>query len=810
MLHATQTARLPTAAPEPLSTTTMCVVKRSGARESVSLDKISNRIEKLAKEAPALLNVSAISIAVKVVAGIFDGVSTEALDDLAVEEATHAALQHYDYSKLAARIAISSLYKKTLPSFSETMRLLHENADPVVSDAFAAAVAANADVLDAFVDEERDKNFDVFGFKTLEKSYLLKAGGKIAERPQHLFLRTAVGIHMRDLDAVRETYRLMSEGYFTHATPTLFNAGTTAPQMSSCFLLTMREDSISGIFETVGQCADISKSAGGIGIAVHKVRASGTPIAGTNGTSNGLVPMLQVFNATARYVDQGGGKRKGAFAVYLEPWHADVEDVLELRRPGGKEEHRARDLFFGLWTPDLFMRRVAADERWSLFCPRDCPRLDEVHGAAFDALYARYEEEGRAKKVLRAQELWKKIVASQIESGTPYILFKDACNAKSNQQNLGTIQSSNLCTEIVQYTSRDEIAVCNLASVCLPKFVVVASGGIDHQTLFEVVYHVTGNLNKVIDANAYPVEEARASNRAHRPIGIGVQGLADVFMKLRLDFESDEARAVNEAIFETIYFAAMTASVDLALADGPYASFAGSPLSMGKFQFDLWGEPPASARSGRWDWGALRVRVQKWGARNSLLVAPMPTASTAQILGNVEAFEPITSNVYVRRVLSGEYPVINKHLVDRLLELGLWTPETRRVLLRDGGSVKNVAGLSDADRAVFKTAFEMSMKSVVDMAAARGKYVCQSQSLNVFMEKPTSSKISSYLFYAWKRGLKTGVYYLRSRPAAEAIKFTVEAAAEEEAEEAQAQDGEAVAVCRKSKEEEEECLSCGA
>ncbi|MBL4677699.1 MAG: ribonucleoside-diphosphate reductase subunit alpha, partial [Mucilaginibacter sp.] len=623
----------------------MFVVKRDGRKESVKFDKITARIEKLCY---GFNLVDPIDVAKKVIEGLFDGVTTSELDNLAAETAASLTTKHPDYALLASRIAVSNLHKNTTKSFSETMKRLYEYVDPktgknaaLLADDVHEIIQQNAEILDGSIIYDRDFGFDYFGFKTLEKSYLLKLDGKIAERPQHLFMRVSVGIHKEDIESAIKTYNLMSERWFTHATPTLFNAGTPKPQMSSCFLLTMKDDSIEGIYDTLKQTAKISQSAGGIGLSIHNVRATGSYISGTNGTSNGIIPMLRVFNDTARYVDQGGGKRKGAFAIYLEPWHADIFEFLDLRKNHGKEEMRARDLFYALWVSDLFMKRVEANEDWSLFCPHEAPGLADCFGAEFEALYTKYEKEGRARKTIKAQELWFAVLDSQVETGTPYLLYKDAANGKSNQQNLGTIKSSNLCTEIIEYTSADEVAVCNLASLALPRFVI--DGKFDHQKLYDVTYQATLNLNKIIDHNFYPVVEAERSNLRHRPVGLGVQGLADAFILLRLPFESDEAKQLNKEIFETIYFASMTASKDLAIQDGAYETFKGSPLSEGKFQFDLWDVKPASDR---WDWENLRLDVMNHGVRNSLLVAPMPTASTSQILGNNECFEPYTSNIY--------------------------------------------------------------------------------------------------------------------------------------------------------------------
>jgi ribonucleoside-diphosphate reductase alpha chain len=583
-----------------------------------------------------------------------------------------------------------------------------------------------------------------------------------------MYMRVAVGIHKHDIKSVLETYNLMSERWYTHATPTLFNAGTPKPQMSSCFLLTMKDDSIDGIYDTLKQTAKISQSAGGIGLAIHNVRATGSYIGGTNGTSNGLLPMLRVFNDTARYVDQGGGKRKGAFAIYLEPWHADVFEFLDIRKNHGKEELRARDLFNALWIPDLFMKRVEENSNWSLFCPNEAPGLSDCHGAAFEELYTRYEAEGRARKTIKAQELWFAVLEAQIETGTPYLLYKDAANGKSNQQNLGTIKSSNLCTEIIEYTSPDEVAVCNLASIALPRY--IQDGKFNFDKLYEVTYHITRNLNRIIDNNYYPVEEARNSNTRHRPIGLGVQGLADVFILMRLPFESDMAKLLNKNIFETIYFAAMTASKDLAIEQGPYQTFQGSPLSKGQFQFDLWNVQP----SDRYNWDALRTEVITHGVRNSLLVAPMPTASTSQILGNNECFEPYTSNIYTRRVLSGEFIIVNKHLLKDLAELGLWNNNIKNSIIAANGSVQHIDEIPAHIKELYKTVWEIKQRNLIDMAADRGAYICQSQSLNLFVDSPTMSKLTSMHFYAWKKGLKTGMYYLRTQAAAQAVQFTVE------------------------------------
>jgi len=751
----------------------MYVIKRDGHKESVKFDKITARVTKLCYGLNPI--VDPVKIAMKVIEGVYDGVTTSELDNLAAEIAATNATTHPDYALLASRIAVSNLHKNTKKSFSQTMKDLYEYVDPktgqnagLLAQDVYEIVMENAPLLDSTIIYDRDFNFDYFGFKTLERSYLLKLFGKVAERPQHLFMRVAVGVHKHDLDQVVRTYNMMSEGWFTHATPTLFNAGTPKPQMSSCFLLQMQSDSIDGIYNTLKQSALISQSAGGIGLSIHNVRAKGSYIKGTNGTSNGIVPMLKVFNDTARYVDQGGGKRKGSFAIYLEPWHADVYEFLDLKKNHGKEEARARDLFYALWIPDLFMQRVKDDGMWTLMCPNECPGLSDVWGPEFEALYTKYETEGRGRQTIKAQDLWFKILESQIETGTPYMLYKDAANGKSNQQNLGTIKSSNLCTEIMEYTSADEIAVCNLGSIALPKF--VKDGSFDHDKLFEVTYQLTINLNRIIDGNYYPVPETRNSNMRHRPIGIGVQGLADAFILMRFPFDSTEARKLNKEVFETIYYAACTASKDLAKIDGPYQTFAGSPASKGILQFDMWNVQPTS----RWEWDVLKEEIKEFGMRNSLLLAPMPTASTAQILGNNECFEPYTSNIYTRRVLAGEYIIVNKHLLKDLVNLGIWNEDLKNKVIAANGSVQNIAEIPDNLKALYKTAWELSQKAIIEMSAERGAYICQSQSLNVFMENPNFGKLTSMHFYAWERGLKTGMYYLRTKAATDAIKFTVE------------------------------------
>ncbi|MES2381811.1 MAG: ribonucleoside-diphosphate reductase subunit alpha [Bacteroidota bacterium] len=751
----------------------MFVIKRNGKKESVKFDKVTARIEKLSYSLSPMVNV--IDVAKKTIEGIYEGVPTTELDNLAAETAASLTITHPDYAILASRIAVSNLHKNTVKSFSETMGKLYNYIDkasgkklPLIADDVMAIIEEHAELLDSTIIYDRDFGFDYFGFKTLEKSYLLKIDGKIAERPQHMYMRVAVGIHKEDIESAIKTYHLMSERWMTHATPTLFNAGSPKPQMSSCFLLTMKDDSIDGIYDTLKQTAKISQSAGGIGLAIHNIRATGSYIGGTNGTSNGIIPMLRVFNDTARYVDQGGGKRKGAFAIYLEPWHADVFEFLDLRKNHGKEEMRARDLFFALWICDLFMKRVEANGEWSLFCPNEAPGLSDCWGAEFETLYTKYEAEGRARKTVKAQDLWFAILQSQIETGTPYMLYKDAANGKSNQQNLGTIKSSNLCTEIMEYTSPDEVAVCNLASLALPRFVI--NGQFDHQKLYEVTYEITKNLNKIIDNNYYPVEEARTSNMKHRPIGLGVQGLADVFILLRLPFESELAKMLNKNIFETIYFAAMTASKDLAQKDGAYQTYEGSPVSKGIFQFDMWGVTPTN----RWDWTALKAEVKQYGVRNSLLVAPMPTASTSQIFGNNECFEPYTSNIYTRRVLSGEFIIVNKHLLKDLVNLGLWNNSMKNKIVAANGSIQNIEEIPADIKELYKTVWEIKQRNIIDMAADRGAFICQSQSLNLFVDNPTASKLTSMHFHAWKQGLKTGMYYLRSQAATQAVQFTVE------------------------------------
>jgi len=785
----------------------MYVVKRDQRKEAVKFDKITARIVKMCYGLDPL--VSPEAVAMKVIEGLFDGVTTTQLDNLAAEVAAAKTIDHPDYALLASRIAVSNLHKETKKTFSDVMTDLHSYVDPktnenaaLLADEVYDIIMENKDRLDSSIIYDRDFRYDYFGFKTLTRSYLLKLNGMIAERPQQMLMRVSVGIHKNDIDSAIKTYNLMSEGWFTHATPTLFNAGTPKPQMSSCFLLTMKEDSIEGIYDTLKSCAQISQSAGGIGLAMHNIRATGSYIKGTNGASNGIVPMLRVFNDTARYVDQGGGKRKGSFAMYLEPWHADVFDFLDLKKNHGKEEQRARDLFYALWIPDLFMKRVKENGEWTLMCPHECPGLSDTHSAEFEELYLKYESEGKGRKTIKAQDLWFKILESQIETGTPYMLYKDSANAKSNQQNLGTIKSSNLCTEIIEYTAPDEVAVCNLASLALPKY-VTEEGTFDHDKLFEVTYQATLNLNKIIDGNYYPVEEARNSNMRHRPIGLGVQGLADAFIMLGYPFESDEARALNREVFETIYYASMTASKDLAKVDGPYETIEGSPVSKGEFQFDLWGVTPTS----RWEWDVLKAEVVEHGVRNSLLLAPMPTASTAQILGNNECFEPYTSNIYTRRVLSGEFIIVNKHLLKDLVKEGLWNKEMRQKIMITNGSIQDIPEIPQRLKDLYKTAWEISQKAIIDQAADRGAYICQSQSLNIFMENANFGKLTSMHFYGWEKGLKTGMYYLRTKAATDAIKFTIDKSAIQEPTAKSIEEAQAEMAC--SIDNPDDCEACG-
>jgi ribonucleoside-diphosphate reductase alpha chain len=787
----------------------MFVIKRDGRSEAVKFDKITGRIKKLCYGLHS--SVDPVKISMKVIEGIYDGVTTTVLDNLAAETAASMTTSHPDYALLASRIAVSNLHKNTEKSFSATMEQLYNYIDPhtdkkapLLADDVYKIIQDNAEQLDSTIIYDRDFGYDYFGFKTLERSYLLKINGEVVERPQHMLMRVAIGIHKEDIDAAIETYDLMSERWFTHATPTLFNAGTPKPQMSSCFLLTTKDDSISGIYDTLTQCAKISQSAGGIGLSIHNVRATGSYIRGTNGTSNGIVPMLRVFNDTARYVDQGGGKRKGSFAIYLEPWHADVFDFLDLKKNHGKEEQRARDLFYAMWTPDLFMKRVEEGGDWSLMCPDECPGLSDCWGEEFEKLYTKYEKEGKVKKTIKAQDLWFKILESQIETGTPYMLYKDAANSKSNQQNLGTIKSSNLCTEIIEYTAPDEVAVCNLASIALPKF--VNEGKFDHDKLFEITYVATKNLNKIIDRNFYPVPEAKNSNFRHRPIGLGVQGLADAFILMRYPFDSPQAKQLNKDVFETIYYAALTASKDLAKEHGPYETYEGSPISQGKFQFDLWNVEPGN----RWEWDVLRDEIKEHGVRNSLLMAPMPTASTSQILGNNECIEPYTSNIYSRRTLSGEFAVVNKHLLRDLVKLDKWNDTIKNKLIAANGSVQEIDDVPDNLKELYKTAWEISQKVIIEMSADRGAYIDQSQSLNIFMENANFAKLTSMHFYGWKAGLKTGMYYLRTKAARDAIKFTLDKSKLEEPkpETAKVEEGSATGAEEVSLEQRQAEIAC--
>jgi len=780
----------------------MFVITRSGKKEPVKFDKITLRISKLTYGLNGEF-IDAMEVAKRTIQGLFDGITTEELDNLSAEVAAYMTSTHPDYAKLAGRIAVANLHRKTSDSFVETIDTLYNHVNertgekmPAISKELYDVVNENADRIVSELAYSRDYEYDYFGFKTLERSYLLKVNGQIVERPQHMLMRVALGIHGQDIDAAIDTYHLLSEKWFTHATPTLFNAGTTKPQMSSCFLLSMKDDSINGIYSTLKDCALISQSAGGIGLSIHNVRAKGTFIKGTNGYSNGIVPMLRVFNDTARYVDQGGGKRKGSFAIYLEPWHADIFDFLEMKKNHGKEEMRARDLFYALWINDLFMERVEAEKEWSLFCPKEAPGLADCYGEEFRTLYLKYEKEGRAKQTVSARKLWFEILQSQIETGSPFMLYKDAANEKSNQKNLGTIKSSNLCTEIIQYTSDKETAVCNLASIALPMY--VAKNKFDHEKLAEVVYKATINLNKIIDLNYYPIPEAEYSNKKNRPIGLGVQGLADTFAKLRMPFESEEAKTLNKQIFETIYFAALTASNDLAKEHGAYDSYEGSPVSEGILQYDMWGVTP----SDRHDWKELKEKIKKYGVRNSLLMAPMPTASTSQILGNNECIEPFTSNLYTRRVLSGEFAVINKFLVADLIKLGIWDEGLKNEIVKHNGSVQNIPAIPQDLKELYKTVWEVKQKAIIDMAKDRGAYIDQSQSLNIHMTDVNMGKLSSMHFHAWRSGLKTGMYYLRTKAASDAIKFTVR-------NETQTIEEQAVEAMMCSLDNPEECIACG-
>ncbi|KAL7611858.1 hypothetical protein Lser_V15G06765 [Lactuca serriola] len=810
----------------------MYVVKRDGRQEAVHFDKITARLKKLSYGL-SVDHCDPVLVSQKVCAGVYKGVTTSQLDELAAETAAGMTANHPDYASLAARIAVSNLHKNTKKSFSETIKDMYNYVSersgqkaPLIADDVYGIIMKHAARLDSEIIYDRDFDYDYFGFKTLERSYLLKIHGRVVERPQHMLMRVAVGIHKNDIESVIKTYHLMSQRWFTHASPTLFNAGTPKPQLSSCFLICMKDDSIEAIYDTLKECAIISKQAGGIGVSIHNIRATGSYIRGTNGTSNGIVPMLRVFNDTARYVDQGGGKRKGAFAVYLEPWHADIFEFLDLKKNHGKEEQRARDLFYALWIPDLFMERVQSNGDWSLFCPNEAPGLADCWGQDFEKLYTQYEKLGKAKKVVKAQNLWFEILTSQIETGTPYMLFKDTCNRKSNQQNLGTIKSSNLCTEIIEYTSPTETAVCNLASIALPRYVrekgvpaesqpskLVGSRGssnryFDFEKLAEVTSTITTNLNKIIDVNYYPVETAKRSNLRHRPIGIGVQGLADTFILLGMAFDSPEAQQLNKDIFETIYYHALKASCELAEKEGTYETYVGSPVSKGVLQPDMWGVTPSNL----WDWNVLRGMISRNGIRNSLLVAPMPTASTSQILGNNECFEPYTSNIYSRRVLSGEFVVVNKHLLHDLTEMGIWSPAVKNQIIYEDGSVQKIMEIPENLKAIYKTVWEIKQRTLVDMAVDRGCYIDQSQSLNIHMDQPNFGKLTSLHFHAWSKGLKTGMYYLRSRAAADAIKFTVNTDMLKEkpknvSDEDKKNTGMSEMVC--SLMNRDECLACG-
>jgi ribonucleoside-diphosphate reductase alpha chain len=797
----------------------MFVLKRDGKKEPVMFDKITARVRKICYGLNPL--VDPVKVAMRVIEGLYDGVTTSELDNLASEIAATMTTTHPDYAKLAARISVSNLHKNTKKTFSEVMEDLYTYVNPrtgkkapLLSDEVYKIIKDNADFFDSTIIYSRDFNYDYFGFKTLERSYLLKLNGEIAERPQHMLMRVAIGIHMEDMEAAVETYELMSKKFFTHATPTLFNSGTPKPQMSSCFLLQMQDDSIDGIYDTLKQTAKISQSAGGIGLSAHNIRATGSYIRGTNGTSNGIIPMLKVYNDTARYVDQGGGKRKGSFAIYLEPWHADVFDFLDLRKNTGKEEMRARDLFLALWIPDLFMKRVEQNGEWTLMCPNECPHLFDSYGEEFERLYEGYEKANKGRKTVKARELWEKILEAQIETGNPYMLYKDAANRKSNQKNLGTIRSSNLCTEIMEYTAKDEVAVCNLASISIPMFVSESKDGkkfFDHKRLFTVTKKVIRNLDTVIDRNYYPVKEAENSNLRHRPVGLGIQGLADAFIMLRMPFTSDEAKKLNQDIFETLYFAAVTSSMEIAKAKEPYSTYKGSPISQGEFQFNMWGVKEEDL-SGNWNWSKLRKDIKKHGVRNSLLLAPMPTASTSQILGNNEAFEPYTSNIYTRRVLSGEFIVVNKHLLEDLVALNLWDNSMKEDIMRANGSIQHIEAIPQELKELYKTVWELSMKDIIDMSRQRGYFIDQSQSLNLFMNDPDYSKLTSMHFYAWKSGLKTGMYYLRTKSAVNAIQFSLSNDKQEKpaaSEEGEMSPEEFREMLTQSKDNPDDCLMCG-
>ena len=796
----------------------MYVTKRNGEREHVAFDKILRRIKTIGQEADVKINYS--SLAMKVIDQLYSGISTTKIDELSAEQCASLASTHTDYSILAGRIINSNHHKNTDGSFLNVMSNLYNNKDihekhcPIITEEVYSIVKENKDILESAIQYERDYLIDYFGFKTLERAYLMKVDNKIVERPQHLWMRVSLGIHKNNIERVLQTYNYMSQKYFTHATPTLFNASTMKPQLSSCYLLAMESDSIDGIYNTLKDCALISKWAGGIGLHIHNIRASGSQIRGTNGTSNGIVPMLKVFNNTAKYVDQGGGKRNGSFAIYLEPWHADIEIFLQMRKNHGDEELKARDLFYALWTPDLFMERVKANGQWTLMCPDECPGLSDVYGEHFKILYEKYESENKGKKTVNARDLWFQVLDAQMETGTPYLLYKDACNKKSNQKNLGTIKSSNLCSEIVEYSDDKETAVCNLASISLPNFIKTKENGeiyFDFDELHEVTKIVTYNLDQIIDVNFYPTEKTERSNMRHRPIGIGVQGLADAFFKMNYSFICDEAAQLNKDIFETMYHASLEMSNEIAISRyqeikekyydktvidkscydifneyerstlwesmrqnnttvGSYSTFEGSPASSGIFQFDLWGVTP----SDRYDWESLKKSVIKYGIRNSLLMSPMPTASTSQILGNNECIEPITSNIYSRRTMAGEFVLANKYLMKDLLDLGLWNDKVKNNIIANNGSIQQIDIIPENIRDKYKTVWELPMRQLIDMAADRGAFICQSQSLNLWLEDPNYNNLTSMHFYSWSKGLKTGIYYLRRRARHQAQQFTIE------------------------------------
>ena len=842
------------------------VFKRDGTKQAVSFDKILTRIKKMSYDD---LNINFTTLTVKIIDRLYDGIHTSEIDELTAQQCASLSTTHPDYAILASRILISNHQKNTTDSFTTVINNLynytdiHDKHSPLISEQLYKLVNAHSDTIQSWFDWERDFLLDYFGFKTLERAYLMKINGNIVERPQHMWMRVSLGIHGEDLKKAKDTYDLMSNKFFTHATPTLFNAGTPRPQLSSCYLQAMESDSINGIYNTLKDCSMISKWAGGIGLHIHNIRCQGSHIRGTNGTSNGIVPMLRVFNETARYVDQGGGRRNGSFAIYLEPWHGDIESFLEMKKNHGDENERARDLFYALWIPDLFMERVRDDKEWTLMCPDKCPKLSDLYGDEFKVLYESYEKQNKGIKIVKAREIWFKILDSQMETGVPYMLYKDACNKKSNQKNLGTIKSSNLCTEIIEYSDENETAVCNLASIalamyvkkelpqgqwevygksncgfctktkkllnecgssfnftCLDAYITQVEffekhniedkkfpqifhngkriGGYsnlkklteisyDYNKLHEVTKIVTENLNKVIDVNFYPTTKTRTSNMLHRPIGIGVQGLADTFAIMNIPFHSEKAKEINRNIFETIYHGALEKSMEIAMVDGPYSSFNGSPASKGILQFDMWNVNP----TGRYDWNDLKEDIMNNGIRNSLLLAPMPTASTSQILGFNECFEPFTSNIYVRRTIAGEFVVVNKYLMAELIELKMWTDATKNAIIRDNGSIQNIEGISDELKEKYKIVWEIPMKHILDMAADRGAFICQSQSTNLWMKDPTRNKLTSMHFYAWKKQLKTGLYYLRTKAKAAPQQFTIEPTKQENV------------------EEEEECLMCG-